>query len=108
MNPGDLKNKITIIEEVVEINDSGFKEAVMNEIGTFRCKAEFLSTREIYRLEKINLKVGIKFTLRNIRAKLNEKQVIKFNSEDYSITYIEEVFDNSNYITIFANKVKGK
>lgn len=108
MNAGSLKNKITIIEEVVTINDSGFKESTIKEIGTFRCKAEFLNTREIYRMEKINLKVSIKFTIRNIRSKLNEKQIIKFNGEEYDITYIEEVFDNSNYITIFSNKVRGK
>lgn len=108
MNPGDLKNKISIIEEVVTISDSGFKNLEVNEIGSFRCKAEFLNTKEIYRLEKINLKVGIKFTIRNIRNKLNEKQKIIFKGEEYTITYFEEVFNNSNYLTIYANKIKGK
>lgn len=108
MDAGLLRNKITLIEEVVTVTETGFKKSEIKEIGKFRCLAEFLSTREIYRMEKINLKVGIKFTLRNIRKMLNEKQIIIFKDEEYSITYIEEVFDNSNYITVFANKVKGK
>ena len=108
MNAGELKNKISIVEEIVEISDSGFKVPTLKEVGTFRCKAEFLNTREIYRMEQINLKVSIKFTIRNVRQKLNEKQIIKFRGEDYNITYFEEVFDNSNYITIYCNKISGK
>ena len=108
MNAGNLRNKICIYEEIVDVNESGFKTSSVQKLGDFRCKAEFLNTREVYRLEKINLKVSIKFTLRNIREKLNEKQKINFNGESYSITYIEEVFDNSNYITIYCNKISGK
>lgn len=108
MNAGDLKNKIKIIEEVTTISDSGFKTSETVEIGSFRCKAEFLNTREIYRMEKINLKVSIKFTVRNIRKKLNEKQIIIFNNEQYNIAYFDEVFDNSKYLTILANKVRSK
>lgn len=107
-NAGDLKNKISIYEEIITVNDSGFKVSTVNKLGDFRCKAEFLNTREVYRLEKINLKVSIKFTLRNIRDRLNEKQKIDFKGDTYSITYIEEVFDNSNYITIYCNKLTGK
>lgn len=108
MNAGELRNKIQIIEEQIIITDSGFKQSTVKQIGTFRCKAEFLNSKEVYRMEKINLKVGIKFTIRNIRSKLNEKQIIIFNGEEYNITYFEEVFNNSNYLTIYSNKIKGK
>lgn len=108
MNPGNLKQKISIVEEVITLNDRGFKVSNTNIIGVYRAKVEYLNTKEIYRLEKINLKVSIKFTMRNIRDILNEKQKIIFKDNEYTISYIEEVFDNSNYITIFAEKIEGK
>ena len=108
MNPGDLKQKITIVEDVITVNDKGFKVSDINTIGVYRAKAQYLNTREIYRLEKINLKVSIKFTIRNIRHLLDEKQKILFQGNTYTISYIEEVFDNSRYITIYAEKIEGK
>ena len=108
MNAGLLKQKIEIVEEVIKVNEAGFKVPALNTIGTYRAKADYLNSREMYRLEKINLKVSIKFTIRNIRKLLNEKQKILFNGAQYSISYIEEVYDNSRYITIYAEKLEGK
>lgn len=108
MNPGGLKQKITIVEEVITINDKGFKVSTTNTVGVYRAKAQYLNTREIYRLEKINLQVSIKFTIRNVRQLLNEKQKIFFQGHTYTISYIEEVFDTSRYITIYAKKIEGK
>lgn len=108
MNAGELKYKINIYEEVISINEKGFKTSSINEIGTFRAKVENLKTKEIYRLEKINLDVSIKFTVRNISNKLKETYKIKYKDEDYSISYFEDVYDNPNYLIIYCKKYEGK
>lgn len=108
MNPGELKYKIDIYEEVILINDKGFKTSSINEIGTYRAKVENLKTKEIYRLEKINLDVSIKFTVRNIRKKIKETNKIRYNNENYSISYFEDVYDNPNYLIIYCKKCEGK
>lgn len=108
MNAGQLRYKIKVIEEKITINDRGFKETVTEELGSFRAKVEHLNTKEIYRLEKINLKVSIKFTVRNIRKILNEKQKVIYNNQQYKISYLEEVFNDSKYLTIYCEKIEGK
>lgn len=108
MNAGMLKQKIRVYEEETIINDNGFKENVIKEIGTFRCYAEHLSTRERYRLEKLNLTISIKFTIRSKKDVINERQKIEFNGEIYTINYLEGIFENSNYMTIYCTKFGGK
>lgn len=108
MNAGMLKQKIRVYEETTVINENGFKETLTEEVGVFRCYAEHLSTRERYRLEKLNLTISIKFTIRSKKDVLNERQKIEFEGEVYTINYFEGIYENSNYMTIYCTKFGGK
>lgn len=105
---GALRHKIEFIEEKIKINDKGFKETTLETSFILRCKAENLNTREMYRLGQVNLETNIKFIVRNVKDKINSKHKIKFKDNLYTVTYIEDIFTNPNFIIIYASEIKGK
>ena len=106
---GSLRNSIDFLEEKITINERGFKEKVLETSFSCRCKAEHISTREVYRMGQLNLDISLKFTIRSrLESKIKKEHKIKYKDTLYTVTYKEELYNNRNYLVLYCAEFKGK
>lgn len=106
---GSLRHSIDFVKEDIVVNESGFKNKILETSFSCRAKAEHINTREIYRMGQLNVDISLKFTIRTKVANMIEKtHKIKYKNVLYTITYEEEFLNNKNYIVLYCTEFKGK
>ena len=99
MNPGRLKDRVTLIDYDIAVNEFGEEEKTEKEIATFWADARPISAREFFK-NGLNYEEVYTFLIR--KTEINPKQLIKYNNKKYEIIGIEDFRGEHKYLLITA------
>lgn len=104
MNPGRLKNRITIQKKVE--TEGPFKDLnKFEDYKTIWSEAKFLKGRNFYAARAANIKTDVEFIIR-YREDIDETMRIIFNIRKYEIESILPLDNQRAYLIIKAFEIK--
>ncbi len=105
MNPGELKNRITI-QSYVEIEENNVTKGDWTNYKTIWCKANNLYGKEYWEAKKYNAENTVEFTIRyNACPDISVKNRIIFKGKVFNIKSVDNVLYKNETIKIKAVEV---
>lgn len=103
VNPGELKKKIQIIQQIEEPDEDGFPKLSEKVVRTCRAKYSNTSGSEIIKAGTEFASAKARFLVRYSDKEFNEDMFVRYKGKDYNIEYINPYGDSKEYMEIWTS-----